>query len=466
MRRYFLIILAVLSLVSLYGQTINRIEYFFDADPGYGSATPVSYSAGSSVTATFNISTAGLSKGVHHLLIRAKNVNGKWSTVSNAPVYVLDPATASPVTKLEYFIDNDPGFGSATLIPITPGAVVPAFFQFNTTGLARGMHYLCVRAKDSQARWSILSWSMFVVLDTEANINKLEYFVDTDPGFGNGAQLAFSPGLKISASFSVNPTGYGPGMHYACVRAMDLNKRWSVLSAYPFVDVSPLVSADITGMEYFIDTDPGFGQAIPVAVIPGSKVNVVFSPATAGLKEGVHFLCVRVKNTARVWSTLQQYIFSKVPETKSPIVAMEYFTDTDPGFSRGHQVGITPSHSVVAKFSPDTIGMAPGTRLLVVRVKDVVGNWSIIQDTTFKYSSTARTWTGTISDDWNVAGNWSPSGVPGWNDDVLIPETAPFMPVVRDPGLSCREVVVSPGGGELHISPGIILTVNGSVKLD
>jgi hypothetical protein len=195
-------------------------------------------------------------------------------------------------------------------------------------------------------------------------------------------------------------------------------------------------------------------------------VDAVFIPATSTLSAGTHYICVRVKNAAGNWSNLQQYLFSKASPAKSPITWMEYYTDNDPGFGLGNPVGITPGQNVTARFNPDTIGMTLGNRLLVVRVKDAAGNWSIIQDTTFKYSSTPRTWTGAVSDDWNVAGNWSPVGVPGWNDDVLIPETAPFMPVVRDPGLSCREVVVSPGGGELHISPGFVLTVNGSVKLD
>ncbi|HPS63393.1 MAG TPA: hypothetical protein PLK82_10055, partial [Bacteroidales bacterium] len=74
--------------------------------------------------------------------------------------------------------------------------------------------------------------------------------------------------------------------------------------------------------------------------------------------------------------------------------------------------------------------------------------------------------TGAVDDHWNNACNWSPAGVPGWNDDVLIPAQAPFMPVIRCQGLSCRNVVVTPGGGELHINSGFVLTVNGSVRLD
>jgi hypothetical protein len=43
---------------------------------------------------------------------------------------------------------------------------------------------------------------------------------------------------------------------------------------------------------------------------------------------------------------------------------------------------------------------------------------------------TPRTWAGTISTDWNTAGNWNPSGVPASVDDVTIPSGTPFAPTL------------------------------------
>ena len=76
-----------------------------------------------------------------------------------------------------------------------------------------------------------------------------------------------------------------------------------------------------------------------------------------------------------------------------------------------------------------------------------------------------RSWTGTIDEKWNKAGNWSPTGVPGMSDDVIIPATAANMPVVRVQGLYCNEVLVK-SGASLTIIPGIVLTVNGSIILE
>lgn len=145
---------------------------------------------------------------------------------------------------------------------------------------------------------------------------------------------------------------------------------------------------------------------------------------------------------------------------------MEFFIDQDPGFGKAHPNLIASSDTVSTGFLADTTGLTPTQHWMVVRATDTSGNWSIIQKASFSYRSTPRTWTGLVDDNWNNAGNWSQAGVPGWNDDVMIPAQAPYRPVVRCQGLSCRNVVGTPGGGELHINSGFVLTVNGSVRLD
>ena len=76
-----------------------------------------------------------------------------------------------------------------------------------------------------------------------------------------------------------------------------------------------------------------------------------------------------------------------------------------------------------------------------------------------------RSWIGVVDEKWNKAGNWSPTGIPGAQDDILIPETAPFMPVVKVQGLSCNNIIVRPGA-ILTINPGFELTVNGNITIE
>ena len=76
-----------------------------------------------------------------------------------------------------------------------------------------------------------------------------------------------------------------------------------------------------------------------------------------------------------------------------------------------------------------------------------------------------RSWIGVVDEKWNKAGNWSPSGVPGAQDDILIPASVPFMPVVKGQGLNCNNIIVRPGA-VLTINPGFVLTVNGTITIE
>ncbi|MBK8280917.1 MAG: hypothetical protein IPK94_12570 [Saprospiraceae bacterium] len=60
------------------------------------------------------------------------------SSGGNAPP---PPGTASNITKLEYYIDIDPGFGRATNLSITPGTdLANVIIPINPGPLAEGVH--------------------------------------------------------------------------------------------------------------------------------------------------------------------------------------------------------------------------------------------------------------------------------------------------------------------------------------
>jgi hypothetical protein len=75
-----------------------------------------------------------------------------------------------------------------------------------------------------------------------------------------------------------------------------------------------------------------------------------------------------------------------------------------------------------------------------------------------------KTWTGSISDDWNVAGNWNPAGVPT-NESVKIPALAVRMPVIRNDGMSCGRMLIKQGA-TFTITPGMKLTTLGTVIIE
>lgn len=79
--------------------------------------------------------------------------------------------------------------------------------------------------------------------------------------------------------------------------------------------------------------------------------------------------------------------------------------------------------------------------------------------------STTKTWIGgdvSEVDDWNVAGNWSPSGVPDGTYDVIIP-TATNYPRIQSANASAKSLTLT--NGNLGLEGGYDLTVTGDVIL-
>ena len=79
-------------------------------------------------------------------------------------------------------------------------------------------------------------------------------------------------------------------------------------------------------------------------------------------------------------------------------------------------------------------------------------------------STTAKLWNGSISADWNVAGNWGPCpGVPTNTDDVIIPNVA-TQPIISaaTPAATCKDLTVN-AGADLTINANRFLNVWGNV---
>src|SRR5437867_4247318 len=85
------------------------------------------------------------------------------------------------ITKLEYFIDNDPGFGNGTNVPISADTDVTASFNANINVAPTGFHWLYFRAKDANGNWSLTNYKLFlrsgIGNPNPSPITYIEYFV-------------------------------------------------------------------------------------------------------------------------------------------------------------------------------------------------------------------------------------------------------------------------------------------------
>ena len=145
------------------GQRVNRMEYFFDTDPGYGLANALQTPENGDKNYTLPIN--GIGSGAHILCLRAQDEQGNWSTVLSRPFYVINPSD-DKITALEYYFDNaDPGEGNATTVILPEGNTTEFTFDLDISRLALGNHLLCVRACDGENHWSMLRIQPFEIVD-------------------------------------------------------------------------------------------------------------------------------------------------------------------------------------------------------------------------------------------------------------------------------------------------------------
>lgn len=288
---------------------LNRLEYFFNADPGYGQGTPLEIISEVAFSKSYTLPMAGLNSGINTLFIRAENKAGNWSFVERRTFYVLDgSSTSSDLDYLEYFIDTDPGVNNAEPLGVSGPEESDAFYSIDLSGIDPGIHTIYVRAKNKLGQWSFVQRRIFYVMDgssTSSDLDYLEYFIDMDPGINNAEPLGISGPEESDAFYSIDLSGIDPGIHTVYVRAKNELGQWSFVQRRTFY----VTQGDITGepeiveIEYFIDSDPGIGNAQKISFSPGDSVDVDIS-LDATHYRGNNIIYVRAKDNYGRWSFL------------------------------------------------------------------------------------------------------------------------------------------------------------------
>jgi hypothetical protein len=143
-----------------------------------------------------------------------------------------------------------------------------------------------------------------------------------------------------------------------------------------------LQAQDITHLEYFIDLDPGIGQATDVAITPNTLIDESFTVPMTTLENGIHVIGLRVMKENGTWGQTYARVFLKQTSQNIPlpsIVAAEYFFDVDPGFGEGIAVPLpNPAANLDIQFVADLNNIPNGPHILFVRSQDENGRWSFI----------------------------------------------------------------------------------------
>lgn len=290
-------------------------EYYYDNDPGTGSATAISVgAAANTVNVTGSLSSVSLTPGFHTLYVRVKDSSGNWSQAESRTflLKVPDPSVIPKIVQAEYYFDTEPGYGGG--VPVNTGAAadsVNLITQFPLAFSQPGFHRLCVRAKDAAGFWSQTESRVVFLKDPApppaARIVRAEYYFDTDPGYGNGVNIATGgPSDSIDLISPVSSGILTAGFHRLFVRAKDSLGRWSDEGRSFFFNMQPEPQLDhsLVRAEYFFNQDPGMGNANQVipAFPADDSIDLQRVFPTTGLVIGFDSLYVRVRDSAGLWS--------------------------------------------------------------------------------------------------------------------------------------------------------------------
>ena len=215
------------------------------------------------------------------------------------------------ISQIEYFFDNDPGFGNGNQLSFSHSNNVTLNFNLDISNLPAGVHSIFIRAKDDSNRWSLYTKkNIFIIAGHQAipSITNVEYFWDTDPGFGNGTPVSISTGTSVDQNFIIDITNMSPGVHSLYIRAKDAYNNWSLYTKKNiFIIKGHAAVPDITELEYFFDTDPGFGAGTSLPLTAGQNVDENFVIPLTGLTDGNHELYIRARDSYGNWSLYSQH---------------------------------------------------------------------------------------------------------------------------------------------------------------
>jgi hypothetical protein len=259
MKQFFITLAFLAGIITAQAQTISQAEWFMGADPGVGLGNPLTIgSPNDSVNLNFNTSTNNLAPGLYRIFIRCRANNGVWGLPQAGPFIVKTPITVVSrlITQVEYWVDSNP----PTLIDVTDSSQISFSQLESTSSLAPGLHHLYFRFRDDLARWSGSERHSFIITTPPETswqhlVTAAEFFVNVDPGEGNGIAIPLPvDGVWDESEESVQTiiTGVPIGLHLVGIRTRDEVGRWSV----PVTDtllVGPILTIHKEGNNVILD---------------------------------------------------------------------------------------------------------------------------------------------------------------------------------------------------------------------
>lgn len=214
------------------------------------------------------------------------------------------PAAAAAIVAAEYYLNGDPGPGNGVPISgFTPSQKVSLALDLPVATIAtlpQGMHVITVRFQDEEGDWSVAYARYFLREDltvppTSTPMTAAEYYIDTDPGPGNGTPVPL-PTNKWSHGFVIDVppsviASLSSGFHWITGRVRNSNGNWSVAFTRGFLKedlTAELAPALASHIEYrWMQNRAQIGTTVRLSpTAPASKITFDLLASLQGLTDG------------------------------------------------------------------------------------------------------------------------------------------------------------------------------------
>ena len=191
--------------------------------------------------------------------------------------------------------------------------------------------------------------------DPGEELIRLEYFLDVDPGFGEGTSLPFSQDDdgRVLARIGSLPLGGQVGFRSLYVRALNRRGDWSVPSRHSF-HIGPVAvrqRPEITRGEYFLGEDPGYGNGTAILLSDtGSSQSLRFGIELNEGGTGSQRFYMRFQDSLGNWSLPVEGVVFRLPQL--PVTQIEWMiAEGETQLSSGIY-SITPPETELVRLIP------------------------------------------------------------------------------------------------------------------
>jgi hypothetical protein len=326
---------------------MDKYSFYIDSVSTINEQSQTFLATNNNTAAPSAISLTGVNSGVHQLYAKVTDFTGKPSIINVGNFYMNGdnlyqnaPSAATNINRYSFYIDSVSSVNEQPFsFSVTNNNTSPPP-PISLAGVASGVHQLYTKVTDINGIPSITNIGNFYMggdnlyqnAPTPAvNINRYEFYVDSVTNV-NIQPLSFATGLNnVTPTTNIDLTGVIPGVHNLYARVFDVNNIPSIVNLGSFsmdqnfkYQNAPAAAPTVANMEYYVDTDPGYGLGSPIALAANTNVVItnlpVTIPTTLGL--GMHIFHIRSKQNP--WSIDEAISFNVggvVPNTWSFITA-------------------------------------------------------------------------------------------------------------------------------------------------